>query len=154
MHNVLRWKTHFFPYAGLKYFLINSDLTVSRTENSQDSICWLFVHLQCAEQLILTLYKQGSSTRPQFIWNKAPYFSHRCKCHIFFNALWCTPVKKKKKTHKLSGNSAQTGSKWNSTACAPDPSICFHIDIKPSIRRTLSSSWQRLGCWLWHPVNN
>lgn len=42
---------------------------------------------------------------------------------------------------------------WNSTVCSHDPSLCFHIDIKPSIRGPLSSSWQRLGSRLWHTFN-
>lgn len=98
---------------------------------------------------------QGESfsfNRPQFIRNRALYFCRCWKCHFFWRVFCCTPVKNNSCVPSL--NSAQTGSKWSSTACAPDPAICFHIDIKPSIRGMLSSSWQRLGCWLWHPVNN
>lgn len=43
---------------------------------------------------------------------------------------------------------------WTGTACSHDPSLCFHIDIKPSIRGLLSPSWQRLGFRLWHTFNN
>lgn len=35
-----------------------------------------------------------------------------------------------------------------------DPSLCFHIDIKPSIRGLLSPRWQPLGCRLWHTFNS
>lgn len=47
-------------------------------------------------------------------------------------------------------------SRWerSRTVCWRDPSLCFHIDIKPSIRGLLSSSWQRLGCRLWHTFNH